>query len=272
MPLQSQAFRGDPQLEAAAVSDGAHILLGARGPHVGRIQQALITLDGARIGVDQQYGPATAAAVQAYKARRGIINTTIQKTADAIVGRMTMAALDAEMLQRERQLPPNPLPPPPPPPTPPNPVGAFFGVRCEGEIDDVEVQSIFPPSFFQFTDVINNRAALYRFDVPAGVPIPGVFRFTAKFRTFNTNQFFAVEDLNFPAEYITVIDAADGRRDKLTSALSINFAPAAAFPTSVPMGVHQSLSLRPNPPSVTRFSRSGQMVFVKSLPFPPPPI
>lgn len=271
MPLQSQAFRGDPKLEAAAVSDAAHITLGARGPHVGKIQQALITLDGARISIDEQYGSATAAAVKAYKTKRGIINQSYQQAADAIVGKMTMASLDQEMLKRERQLPPNPLPPLPPPP-PPIPVGAFFGVRAESEIENEEVLSSNPPEFFQFTDVMNQRAALYRFNIPGGIAIPGVFRFTTRFRTFNTNQFFAVETLEFPAEYVTEIDVAENRRDILASFLIINFAPASAFPTAVRMGVHARLKVDPQPPSFTRFSTAGRLEFVRNLPFPPPSI
>lgn len=63
MALQSQLFRGDPKLEAAGVSDPAHIVPGAKGEHVRRIQQALIQLGGAAIAPDGVYGPATAAAV-----------------------------------------------------------------------------------------------------------------------------------------------------------------------------------------------------------------
>jgi peptidoglycan hydrolase-like protein with peptidoglycan-binding domain len=74
MPLQSQLFRGDPKLEAAAVSDPAHILLGASGPHVSKIQQALIQLDGAVIAQDSAYGPATATAVATFKRKRQILN------------------------------------------------------------------------------------------------------------------------------------------------------------------------------------------------------
>ena len=102
MALQSQAFRGDPKLEAAAVSDSAHIVQGAKGDHVRRIQEALIGLDGATIAADGDYGPATAAAVRAYKQKRDIVNRSYQTQADAIVGKMTMASLDKEMLQRER--------------------------------------------------------------------------------------------------------------------------------------------------------------------------
>jgi peptidoglycan hydrolase-like protein with peptidoglycan-binding domain len=101
MALRSKLFRGDSKLEAAAVSDPAHIVPGSAGPHVGKIQQALIQLDGAAIVVDSIYGPATAAAVLAYKQKRNIINTARQTKADNIVGTMTMASLDAEMLATE---------------------------------------------------------------------------------------------------------------------------------------------------------------------------
>jgi peptidoglycan hydrolase-like protein with peptidoglycan-binding domain len=67
MALESEFFRGDPKLEAAAVSDPAHILPGAKGAHVGKVQQALIQLDGARIDGNELeqslYGPSTANAV-----------------------------------------------------------------------------------------------------------------------------------------------------------------------------------------------------------------
>jgi len=105
MALQSQLFRGDPKLEAAAVSDPAHIVPGAAGEHVRKIQQALIALDGATIAADGNYSPATAAAVLAYKRKRNIINPSYQTQADNIVGKMTMAALDREMLAKERGLP-----------------------------------------------------------------------------------------------------------------------------------------------------------------------
>lgn len=95
MALLSQLFRGDSKLEAAALSDPAHIQTGARGEHVRKIQQALIQLDGAAITADGSYGPGTAAAVKAFKRKRGILN--FQGIIDDIVGKKTMAALDAEM-------------------------------------------------------------------------------------------------------------------------------------------------------------------------------
>ncbi len=101
MALLSRLFSGDALLEAAAISDPAHIVPGARGPHVAKIQQALVDLDGATIAIDSAYGPATAAAVLAYKQKRGIINFSRQTSADNIVGKMTMTALDLEMLAKE---------------------------------------------------------------------------------------------------------------------------------------------------------------------------
>jgi pimeloyl-ACP methyl ester carboxylesterase len=100
MALQSQLFRGDGKLEAAAVSDPAHIVQGARGPHVAKIQQALIQLDGAAISQDSIYGPGTAAAVAAFKQKRNILN--FQGKIDNIVGKKTMAALDSEMFAKEQ--------------------------------------------------------------------------------------------------------------------------------------------------------------------------
>src|SRR5262245_31343463 len=100
MALLSQIFGGDPKLEAAAVSDPAHIVQGARGPHVGKIQLALNLLDNAKLVQDSAYGSATAGAVRSFKQKRQILN--FQGKVDDIVGKKTIAALDAEMLTRER--------------------------------------------------------------------------------------------------------------------------------------------------------------------------
>jgi diketogulonate reductase-like aldo/keto reductase len=106
--LQSLFFRKIPQLEAAAVSDPAHIKQGARGYHVSMIQQTLIGADDARIAatelLTEHYGPTTAQAVLRYKTKRNIINFSYQKKADNIVGKMTIAALDADMAELERTI------------------------------------------------------------------------------------------------------------------------------------------------------------------------
>jgi|GEM_PF-1198864 len=107
MALFSNLFRGNRALEACAVQDSAHVTRGAIGDHVAKIQFALFELDGLAIDrtelVNHQYGRSTAAAVLAYKTKRQIINRSYQSSADDIVGKMTIASLDKEMLVRERQ-------------------------------------------------------------------------------------------------------------------------------------------------------------------------
>lgn len=100
MALRSRLFGGDSKLEAAAVSDPAHLLPGSHGPHVGKIQLALIELDGAAIAQDSVYGPGTATAVRAFKEKRQILN--FQGKIDDIVGKKTMSALDDGMLAKEQ--------------------------------------------------------------------------------------------------------------------------------------------------------------------------
>jgi hypothetical protein len=48
-----------------------------------------------------RYGPSTAAAVLAFKRKRQIINYSYQTKADDIVGKMTIAAMDRELLTLE---------------------------------------------------------------------------------------------------------------------------------------------------------------------------
>jgi peptidoglycan hydrolase-like protein with peptidoglycan-binding domain len=106
MALKCFLFAGNADLEASAVENTAHILRGAQGAHVGKIQAALLSLDEAQIDAadwnDRRYGPSTEAAVLAYKKKREIINRAYQTTADAIVGKMTIAALDDEMFAAEK--------------------------------------------------------------------------------------------------------------------------------------------------------------------------
>lgn len=105
MPLRSDFFRGDTRLEGAASRDSAHILPNTAGPHVEKIQLALMLLDEAEIAPEELaadlYGPTTAAAVLAYKRRRRIVNPRYQTMPDNIVGRMTMTSLDNEMFGRQ---------------------------------------------------------------------------------------------------------------------------------------------------------------------------
>ena len=109
MPLQSNLFKDDRALESCLVQDSAHIIVGATGDHVSKIHTALLMLDEVSVAPaelkTQQYGASTAAAVLAFKKRRGIINTSYQTQADNIVGKMTIAAMDKEILSKERTFP-----------------------------------------------------------------------------------------------------------------------------------------------------------------------
>jgi len=74
---------------------------------VSKIQVALQELDGAKIDdgdlATKSYGRSTAGAVLAYKSARQIINFAYQTKPDDIVGKMTIARLDAEMAERENR-------------------------------------------------------------------------------------------------------------------------------------------------------------------------
>jgi hypothetical protein len=102
MPLQSDLLKNDPALEACLVNDSAHVVPGAQGDHVSKLQTALSLVDGAAIDSGElaarRYGPSTASAVLAYKKKRGIVNFSYQTQADNIVGKMTIASLDRELL------------------------------------------------------------------------------------------------------------------------------------------------------------------------------
>lgn len=102
MPLESSLFKGDAALEACLIRDAAHITPGAVGAHVGKIHKALMQVDNLSITPGEvsakTYGPSTSAAVLDFKKRRSIINRAYQTQADNIVGKMTIDALDTEML------------------------------------------------------------------------------------------------------------------------------------------------------------------------------
>ena len=105
MPLQCRLFRADQRLQAALTQDTAHVTTGARGEHVRLIQRALVYLGFKGVSGPEYskaiYGPTTAKTVLNYKNARRIINFSYQQTADDIVGKMTVAALDAEMVRVE---------------------------------------------------------------------------------------------------------------------------------------------------------------------------
>jgi hypothetical protein len=103
--LVSILLSRDTRLQKCAIDDTAHVTEGERGSHVRLIQLALTITDNADIaGADlasSSYGASTKAAVLAYKTKRQIINRSYQSTPDAIVGKMTIASLDAEVAARE---------------------------------------------------------------------------------------------------------------------------------------------------------------------------
>jgi peptidoglycan hydrolase-like protein with peptidoglycan-binding domain len=107
MALQSALFSDDAALQACLVNDRAHVGASAVGDHVTKIHSALVVIDNSPIDVAElrngRYGPSTAAAVLAYKRKRQIVNHSYQTQADDIVGKMTIASLDREMLLIEGQ-------------------------------------------------------------------------------------------------------------------------------------------------------------------------
>ena len=114
MPLKSKLFAGDHELQACLTQDSAHITLNARGHHVSKIQTAIFILDEVSVAPaelrSQTYGTSTAAAILAYKSRRNIVNRAYQTHADNIVGKMTIAQMDREMVIAEKRpsTPPDP--------------------------------------------------------------------------------------------------------------------------------------------------------------------
>jgi hypothetical protein len=117
MPLKSDLFRGVPELENCLLHDRDHIMRGAKGDYVSRIQQALDLLGDVPIAADelakQEFGESTENAVFAFKTKNQIINRTYQTSPDKIVGKMTLQALDDQLARRK------PSPTPPAPPSPP---------------------------------------------------------------------------------------------------------------------------------------------------------
>jgi hypothetical protein len=78
MALESKLFKTDLALQACLIRPNAHIIPGAAGEPVRKIQTALGQIDNASISPAElsaaQYGQTTAAAVLAYKRARDIVN------------------------------------------------------------------------------------------------------------------------------------------------------------------------------------------------------
>lgn len=171
-------FKGDPKLEACLINDAAHIKLNASGPHVSKIQHALIRLDDLKIDANELskgiYGPSTAAAVLKYKRKRKIINFSYQSHEDDIVGKLTIASLDDELARRFifNQIDPKDMQVakdlPPPQIRPSMPMSREFSIRCRGGFS-------FGPGFaavvtldFDIFDEKNKQSAEYRYSAVAG--------------------------------------------------------------------------------------------------------
>jgi hypothetical protein len=105
MSLQSELLRDDPRLQSCLTHDASHLVKGTVGSCVARVQTALFVVDGLKIEREEihskLYGSSTANAELAFKTRRKIINRKYQTKPDNIVGKMTIAALDKELLKKE---------------------------------------------------------------------------------------------------------------------------------------------------------------------------
>ncbi len=107
MPLESLHFRDNDELQLCLTRDQNHVVPGARGEHVTKIQQALVMLGEAVIAPAEitgtLYGATTSSAVLRFKGPpRNIINKAYQNTPDNIVGKMTIFELDQAMLKIEK--------------------------------------------------------------------------------------------------------------------------------------------------------------------------
>lgn len=122
MPLTSDLFKDNQQLQDCAIKDSAHIVadeppkrrgVNNKGAHVALIHQAIrLLIPGAKLGLEEPneiYGPLTAEVIRQFKADHDppILNTALrQTTPDNVVGIKTIAALD-EKLKRQRKQPDN---------------------------------------------------------------------------------------------------------------------------------------------------------------------
>ena len=99
--LIAARFADNQDLQNCANDDSAHLLQGSSGDAVALVQDALMDLGEnlAPGGADGGYGPQTAAAVTHYKTVRDIRNA--QGAIDPVVGKKTIAALDAEIDARD---------------------------------------------------------------------------------------------------------------------------------------------------------------------------
>jgi peptidoglycan hydrolase-like protein with peptidoglycan-binding domain len=106
--LISRLLSVSPKLQKCAVDHAFHFAIGSKGADVTLIQQALVVIGNYVIAEAERkqclYGPSTAKAVLAFKTQRQIVNLTYQTKPDDIVGKMTIVALDAEVLKAENSI------------------------------------------------------------------------------------------------------------------------------------------------------------------------
>lgn len=99
--LVSQLFADNSSLQACLIRDSAHLTPGSKGKPVELIQAALVRLRFLNprdaLAEAGTYGTCTTAAVLHYKQTFNVINRSYQSRADNVVGRMTIALLDAHM-------------------------------------------------------------------------------------------------------------------------------------------------------------------------------
>jgi len=126
MPLTSELFKDNQQLQNCLVLDSAHIVanepplrrgVNDQGAHIALIHSALReVMPNASFGLEETtetYGPKTAEVVRQFKAKQNppILNKALRQTApDNIVGKQTIAALDAQVGRKKP--PASPVPPP----------------------------------------------------------------------------------------------------------------------------------------------------------------
>jgi hypothetical protein len=271
-------------LEACLISDPAHVTPGSVGAHVAKIQFALTVMGLGVISADeisgQRYGTSTAQAVLGFKRARNIINKAYQSTADNIVGKMTIAALDKEMADFERRHPtPPPRPQPVPPPVPPKPiepVSTGFAIRAAGHLsgplaveeppdgDPTTVSSPFPPDCFQVFDLDNmprvqldgQHAAIYLFHAPGVLPVrvqPQHFKRLP--RIFRLRTALPLSGLSCRCRYRTTV-FNNGRRE---SFLDLRLPEKTV---SIPMFIHMMAEPLGKVPFVT-VSNEGELRFTK---------
>lgn len=173
--LTSKDLSGDQRLQDCSIKDASHVVPGDRGPHVKKIQDALIKVAGQTIDPKElsasSYGPSTARAVEAFKRTQTPPLLNYKREIDPITGVKTITALD-KLLKASPK--PPPIPPTPPAPMPLPIVGVagvnvgqlghgmgttivnHYYTHCGREtIGPAQIATAAPGSFGTFEDLID---------------------------------------------------------------------------------------------------------------------